>query len=418
MNNSPPVHNTLVAFERIVFFLCVAVIISGSFLLLGSAIDGDFFRSIFPNIHSINPRTTLAFIIGGMAVIAAGAPKYRTFLLSAGAVIFAFAFFQLYGESVSQYYGNEYSKVIFIIASIIIFVIILGNALIKINALNNAYIKTEAEAKESKARLEAANKLVTIQEEELKKNKYEVDRAKMEFVSLASHQLRTPLSTMKWHLKMLLKGDAGKLKKDQQAFIEVVDISNDKMINLVNSFLNISSMMSGKMIIDPKVTNIKELVDSLVKDVSLDLKDKDITCTVKLGRLPEIITDPILVNQVFINIIGNSIKYSPKGAKIDITAKRDADKKNIVISIKDTGYGIPEADRQKVFAKFYRSTNIQKYETEGTGLGLYIVKAIVEALGGTIWFESEEGKGTTFSFTLPIAGAKPQFDEKIGFSTL
>jgi PAS domain S-box-containing protein len=229
----------------------------------------------------------------------------------------------------------------------------------------------------------------------------EIDRAKTEFVSLASHQLRTPLSAIKWYAEMLANGDAGPLNQEQSEFVKCLYQSNERMVELVNSLLSISRLEMGKIKIEPVPTKLGEMVTVVLKDLEPKILAKKQKVEVKIGEdVPEIKVDPKLVSQVYLNLLSNAVKYTPEGGKITVEVAKQG--QEIVSQVADTGYGIPQEDQKRLFERFFRASNAQKNDTEGTGLGLYLVKAIIEACHGTIRFESEENKGTTFWFTLPV----------------
>lgn len=239
----------------------------------------------------------------------------------------------------------------------------------------------------------------------------EVEQAKTEFVSLASHQLRTPLSAINWNSEMLLSGEMGKLSKKQQAVLKDIFDSNHIMVELVDDLLNVSRIEVGHFLIEPEMTDIVALIKDVIDEEAASIKKKKIKLNTNLSkRFPEVKVDAKLMRIVFQNLLSNAVKYSPDGKHIKIELTKNKRYWDFVIS--DQGYGIPKKDHHKVFSKLFRAENAISHETEGTGLGLYIIKSVIDESGGSITFESEENKGTTFKVRFPLSGMKKKSGER------
>ncbi len=227
----------------------------------------------------------------------------------------------------------------------------------------------------------------------------ELDAQKSEFISVVAHQLRTPLSGLKWTLRMITSGELGPLSPDQKAFLEKSYDSNERMIALVNDMLGANRLESGKLQYNFVPMDITTLVDSVLFDMKAEAKRKGIKISVsKEENLPLVEADPEKIRQVFQNLLENAIKYTIKDGDIEIKIKRDGD--FLLISVSDRGIGIPQEQQVNIFTRFFRGANAVKMETDGSGLGLFVVKNLIEKHRGKTWFESEVGEGSTFYFTL------------------
>ena len=233
----------------------------------------------------------------------------------------------------------------------------------------------------------------------------QIDRAKTEFVSLASHQLRTPLSAANWYVEMLLSGDAGKINADQKGYLNEIHRGNRRLAALVNSLLNVSRIDLGKFKVEPKLLSLAKLAKDSIGEVSGIVKKKNLKVkTVFSKSVPRIKADENLLRIIFQNLLSNAVKYTPDKGEISISVRKKD--KNAVVKVGDTGIGIPEDQVEKVFEKLFRADNVLKTDTDGTGLGLYIVKQILNETGGRIGVESVLNKGTTFTVSLPKSGMK------------
>lgn len=230
-----------------------------------------------------------------------------------------------------------------------------------------------------------------------------VERLKTEFVSIAAHQLRTPLSAVKWILRMFLDGDMGEISETQAQFLQKTYDSNERMINLVNDLLNVTRIEEGKFLQKMQRCDIADLLKEAVKPLEDTAKKKNLSFSLVLPdkKAPRLDVDKEKIILAVQNLLENAVNYTKTGG-ITLAGEYSAAQKEFLIKIQDTGIGIPKEQRARVFSRFFRSSSALKTETEGTGLGLFIAKNIIEAHGGKIWFESEENEGSTFFFTLPI----------------
>lgn len=230
----------------------------------------------------------------------------------------------------------------------------------------------------------------------------QLDQVKTEFISVASHQLRTPLSSLKGYLSMLLEGDFGRIKPKQKKILEDLFENTNRLIRLVNLMLNISRIEAGRLELEKKPTQIESLIEEILRIFIPIARRKKLKLKFEKSStsLPFIMLDSDKIKDVISNLLDNAIKYTPQG---EITVKTKREKSKIIFSIQDTGIGITERECGGLFKKFSRGSRAKELHTGGTGLGLFIVEKIIEAHGGKIWVESEgEGKGSIFSFSLPI----------------
>lgn len=233
---------------------------------------------------------------------------------------------------------------------------------------------------------------------------FEEDRLKTEFVSIVSHELLTPTTSMKGYLSMILDEGIGKVDPTARKYLDKVYAETNRLAVLVKDLLNVSRIERGKILLEPKVTELMPLVTQAVE--SLEMRAKESSLTLKLEKpklkVPAVNVDPDKLLEVFINLIGNAVKYTGKGG---VTVSVAVDQKTVRVKVVDTGIGIDQKDLQHLFTKFFRASNADQTGQTGTGLGLYLSKHVVELMGGTVEVESVVGKGSTFSVILPVATA-------------
>ncbi|MGF7229295.1 MAG: ATP-binding protein [Candidatus Saccharibacteria bacterium] len=233
-----------------------------------------------------------------------------------------------------------------------------------------------------------------------------LDETKDDFISMASHQLRTPLTSVKGYVSMVLDGDAGSLTPLQKKLLNQSFISAQRMVYLISDLLNVSRLRTGKFIIEPVPTNLATMVQEEVKQLVETAKGRNLELVYhRPEHFPTLMLDETKIRQVIMNFIDNAIYYTPSGGRITISL---VDKpQNIELTVTDNGIGVPRGEQHHLFSKFYRADNAKRARPDGTGLGLFMAKKVIVAQGGATIFKSQEGKGSTFGFTFVKAHLIP-----------
>ncbi|PLX27487.1 hypothetical protein C0583_02955 [Candidatus Parcubacteria bacterium] len=273
-------------------------------------------------------------------------------------------------------------------------------------AIENAmlYEETRSFGERMEAEVKKATKDLRLANERLKK----LDAAKSEFISIASHQLRTPLTVIKGYISMMLEGSFGEFPDISRDSLEKVFESNERLISLVENLLNISRIESGRLKFTYTEIQLEKMIESVIWEIKRNAEDKGIKLEFKKPNIPlsKVMIDEEKIRQVVMNLIDNAVKYTNKGRVVVTLKEKD---NALVFSVKDNGIGISKDDMPNMFKKFSRGTTASLEHTEGTGLGLLVAKQMIEYHDGKIWAESEgEDKGTTFTFVLPIKERKTE----------
>lgn len=234
----------------------------------------------------------------------------------------------------------------------------------------------------------------------------EVDRAKSEFVSIASHQLKTPLTSIGWLAESLVNSpQSSTLTPDQFKYISSILQTSRRMMEMVNDLLNVSRIELGVLVVRPEDLDIKMLLDSVYQEQKKTIDDKHQEFVMKIEPgLQHVHVDKGFMRMILQNLITNAVKYTPPNGTVTVDIQKDVSMHVdvMVIKVVDTGIGIPLKDQENVFTRMYRASNAQATVADGTGLGLYVIKSIVEHVKGKISFISSENKGTTFFVTVPL----------------
>jgi len=228
----------------------------------------------------------------------------------------------------------------------------------------------------------------------------EASRMKSEFISVVSHQLRSPLSNLRWAIELLMSGRLGKIEEKQTEYFRILKENSGRMQELVSDLLTVSRIETATLPLKKKEIFLPDLINKLISEFEPFAKASNVEIEFKSQKdLPKVLADPSQIRLVVENLLDNAIRYIKDKGKAEIRLEKKG--KNLYFEIKDNGVGIPKEDQKYIFQKFFRSENILRYQTQGSGLGLYITKAIVERSGGKIGFKSQEGVWSTFWFTLP-----------------
>ncbi|MDO8424320.1 MAG: HAMP domain-containing sensor histidine kinase [bacterium] len=229
----------------------------------------------------------------------------------------------------------------------------------------------------------------------------EANRMKSEFVSVVSHQLRSPLSNLKWAIEFLMSGRLGEVKDKQLEYFKILKENSTRMQELVSDLLTVSRIESAKFVSKKALFSLSDLIQEIFSEFEPFSKASNVE--IKFNNkenLLQVWGDPSQIRQAAENLIDNAVRYVKEKGLVEINLSRK--KNNILLEVKDNGVGIPDEDKKYIFQKFFRSENALRYQTEGSGLGLYIAKNFIEKSGGKIGFISQEGKGSTFWLSLPI----------------
>lgn len=245
-------------------------------------------------------------------------------------------------------------------------------------------------------------------------------------LSLAAHEIRTPLSVIKWYTEMLLDGDCGNLNDDQTKYLKTIQTSNQRAIDLIKSLLNISRLDLGTFSIKPEEIDLRFLVKQVLTEFKNQIEEKSIVVSESYEGISSGVVVPLMLDKqislvILRNLISNAISFSEKEGLLEIRIKdikqheeygtRQVSDDSLVISITDTGIGIPESDKENIFSKLFKASNVTTGESSGAGLGLYILKRILDTTGGDIWFTSTQNVGSTFYVAFPKHGM-PKKDGK------
>lgn len=300
----------------------------------------------------------------------------------------------LLGHKLSgEIYTNQDIKILEILSPEISIAIQNAKAYEELSKFN---VKLQEEVEKATVELRGANERLR-----------DLDKAKDEFVSVVSHELRTPMTAIKSYVWLALNGKAGKLNPKMQNYLTKVYDSSERLISLINDVLDVSHIETGRIAVDIQPVSPLKIADEVMTTLEPRAQEQEIKLKLEKDiHVPMILADPMKLNEIYVNLIGNALKFTPKGGTISVSFHKQGE--SLEISVSDTGIGMSESDLNKLFTKFGRIA--KNYSTiaqsTGSGLGLYITKNYIDLLHGKIWVNSELGKGTVFTFSLPTTQAK------------
>ncbi|MBC7869136.1 hypothetical protein H7X69_03105 [Candidatus Saccharibacteria bacterium] len=266
-------------------------------------------------------------------------------------------------------------------------------------AINNALAVQEIKELNAtlQQRIDSATKELRASNAQLQR----LDKAKDEFVGMASHQLRTPLTSVKGYISMVIEGDVGKITDAQKHLLNEAFTSSERMVHLINDFLNVSRLQTGKFLIDKRPIQLAKVVEQELDSLATTAASRNLTFLYKSPKdFPLLDLDEGKMRQVIMNFADNALYYSPEHTNIHV--KLTSENGEVVFTVKDAGIGVPQSEQSQLFSKFYRASNARKQRPDGTGVGLYLAKKVIDAHGGKVVFSSAEGQGSTFGFRLPL----------------
>jgi signal transduction histidine kinase len=256
---------------------------------------------------------------------------------------------------------------------------------------------------EERNKLDSTTKELSVARDEA----VHANEAKSEFVSIVSHELKIPMTSIKGYTDLILSGMTGEVSEQQKEFLETIRNNVGRMSTLVSDLGDVSRIETGQLRLEQKKVDFCKVVEEVLEATEPQVKAKNqkLSTDEVPEELPDLYCDHTRLNQILTNLVSNANKYTPEGGKIEITARQlsaEGFNNMVQIAVKDSGYGISVEEQARLFQKFFRSDDMRAREAPGTGLGLNITKNLVELQGGEIWFESVLNEGTTFFFTLPI----------------